>query len=129
MIYLKSLAKNRQEYLAQKREKPYGEFVDMVYKIQQNGKKPGSYTEEQMLIDLARFSKEITLWGSPKVVKKWVQFRENGAKTDAGIQNLFVLEEIMNEMRKDLGQKKTKKGNLLAFFVNDIKSAMGAIKK
>jgi len=30
--------KNCQEYLAQKREKPYGEFVDMVYKIQQNSK-------------------------------------------------------------------------------------------
>ncbi len=27
----------------------------------------------------------------------------------------------MNEMRKDLGMKKVKKGNLLAFFINDIK--------
>lgn len=26
--------KNRQEYLAHKREKPYGEFVEMIYKIQ-----------------------------------------------------------------------------------------------
>ena len=116
--------KNRREYLTQKREVPYGEFVDMVYKIQQNGKKKGSYTEQQMLDDLYKFSKEITLWGSRKVVKKWVRFRENGANPDAGKENLFIMEEIMNEMRRDLGLKKVKKGDLLAFFINDIKTAM-----
>ena len=33
---------------------------------------------------------------------------------------MFIFEEITNEMRKDLGLKRVKKGNLLAFFVNDI---------
>lgn len=121
--------KSRQEYLAQKRESPYGQFVSMVYKIQENSKNKGCYTESQMLEDLSKFSKEITLWGSPSVVKKWVQFRENGAKPDAGIDNLFIMEEIMNEMRRDLGLKKVPKGNLLAFFINDIKTAMKAVKK
>lgn len=116
--------KNRQEYLAQKREKPYGEFVDMVYKIQQNSKKPNSYTQEQMIEDLLRFSKQITLWGSPSVAKKWIKFRENGAKPDSGKENLFIMEQIMNAMRKDLGLKKVKKGNLLGFFINDIKEAL-----
>lgn len=121
--------KNRQEYLARKREEPYGEFVEMVYKVQQNSKKEGSYTEEMMIEDLLRFSRKITLWGSPNVVKKWVKFRENGAKPDSGMDNLFLMEEIMNEMRKDLGLKKVKKGNLLAFFVNDIKEVMKKVKK
>ena len=67
-----------------------------------------------MLEDLSRFSRQITLWGSSKVVKKWVKFREN----------LFLMEEIMNEMRKDLGLKKVKKGNLLVFSVNDIKEVL-----
>ena len=96
----------------------------MLYKIQQNGKKKGSYTEEQMIEDLSKFSRQITLWGSSKVVKKWVKFRENGTNPDAGKDNLFLMEEIMNEMRKDLGLKKVKKGDLLAFFINDIKTAM-----
>ena len=113
--------KSRQDYLAKKREIPYGEFVEMIYKVQQNAKSTGSYTEGMMLEDLSKFSKQITLWGSCKVVRKWVQFRENGAKPDAATDNLFLMEEIMNEMRKDLGLKKVKKGNLLAFFVNDIK--------
>lgn len=121
--------KARRTYLAQKREKPYGEFVEMIYKIQQNSKKPNSYTEKEMIADLSRFSREITLWGSSKVVNKWVKFRENGAKPEAGKDNLFIMEDIMNEMRKDLGLKKVKKGNLLAFFVNDIKDAMKGAKK
>lgn len=107
--------KNRQDYLARKREVPYGEFVEMIYKVTGNIKNSGSYTEEMMLEDLSRFSRQITLWGSSKVVKKWVKFRENGAKPDAGTDNLFLMEEIMNEMRKDLGLKKVKKGNLLVF--------------
>ena len=121
--------KNRQEYLAKKREKPYGEFVDMFYKVHQNSKKPGSYSEKQMTEDLLRFSKEITLWGSRKVVNKWVEFRENGANPSAATKNLFLMESIMNEMRKDLGLKRVKKGNILAFVVNDIKQAMWKTKK
>lgn len=114
----------RQEYLTQKREESYSGFVEMVYKIQQNGKNNFIYTQQEMMDDLLKFSKQITLWGSSKVVNKWVQFKENGADPQKAAKNLFLVEEIMNEMRKDLGLKKVQKGNLLAFFVNDIKQAM-----
>ena len=77
-----------------------------------------------MMDDLSKFSRQITLWGSTNVVKKWIKFREQGANPEAKIDNLFVLEDIMNEMRKDLGLRKVKKGNLLAFLVNDIKEVM-----
>ena len=78
--------------------------------------------------DLSKFSKQITLWGSSNVVNKWVQFRENGSTPEFASKNLLVLEDIMNEMRKDLGLKKVKKGNLLAFFINDIKEVMRTMK-
>lgn len=116
--------RSRREYLAKKREAPYGEFVDMVYKVQQNSKKPDSYTEEQMQGDILKFSRQMTLWGSPRVVDKWIRFRENGANPELAQKNLFVIEDILNDMRKDLGQRRVKKGNLLGFFVNDIKEAM-----
>lgn len=116
--------RSRREYLAKKREAPYGEFVDMVYKVQQNSKKPDSYTEEQMQEDVLKFSRQMTLWGSPRVVDKWIRFRENGANPELAQKNLFVIEDILNDMRKDLGQRRVKKGNLLGFFVNDIKEAM-----
>lgn len=116
--------KSRQEYLTQKREKPYGEFVEMIYQVQKNVKEPGTYSDKQMLEDLSKFSKQITLWGSSQVINKWIEFRENGADPEKAKNNLFLMEEIMNDMRKDLGVKKVKKGNLLGFFVNDIKNEL-----
>ena len=115
---------SRREYLAKKREEPYGEFVEMIYKVQQNVKKEDSYTQQEMIEDLSKFSRKITLWGSRRVVKKWVKFRENGANPDAGKDNLLLMEEIMNEMRKDLGLKRVGKGDLLAFFVNDVREVL-----
>ena len=120
--------KQRRAYLAQKREKSYGEFVEMVYKIQMYSKNAGSYTEEEMKDDIRSFSQELTLWGSKRVADKWVQFRLNGVNPKVATDNLFLLEQIMNEMRKDLGVKRVKKGKLLSFFVNDIDSIMGKNK-
>lgn len=120
--------KSRQDYLAQKREKSYAAFIQMVYKIQKNTKEPGSYSEKEMIEDMFSFSEELTLWGSKKVADKWVNFRMNGANPESAKNNLFLLESIMNEMRHDMGVKRVKKGNLLSFFVNDIKSAMKAKK-
>ena len=115
--------RTRREYLTQKREDPYSEFIEMVYKIQQSSKPGKEYPEEEMIKDLTRFSKKITLWGSPKVVNDWVKFKENALNSN-GMDNLFLTETIMNDMRKDLGMPRVKKGHLLAFFVNDIKDAM-----
>jgi len=116
---------NRREYLTQKREEPYGKFVDMVYKLSQESRENGSYTERDMIKDTSDFSRQLTLWGSPKVTKGWIKFRENCMKqemtTEDSITNLFIMESIMNEMRKDLGVGKTKRGDLLGFFINDIK--------
>ena len=113
--------KNKQrEYLAQKREEAYAGFVAMVYKVMDNTRKPGSYGEEQIIKDMQKSSETITLWGSNSVAKKWIEFRTSGVKDVANGRNLFLLEEIMNLMRKDLGLRKTKKGGLLGFFVNDI---------
>ena len=77
-----------------------------------------------MIEDLSKFSKQITLWGSSRVINKWVEFRENGSNPEKGKDNVFLMDEIMNDMRKDLGLKKVKKGNLLRFFINDIKNEL-----
>ena len=84
----------------------------MFYKLQNNIKNPGSYTQKNMLSDLKLFSKDLTLWGSKKVVDKWVQFRTNSIYTPDSKDTLYILEDIMNEMRKDLGVKKVKEGKL-----------------
>ena len=79
----------RQEYLTQKREAAYGEFVEMIYKLQQNVKNGSTYTQKEMMDDLSKFSKKITLWGSTKVVNKWGQFRENGANPETAEKKIY----------------------------------------
>lgn len=113
-VVISKWAENKQrkrEYLSKKREKPYTDFIAMVYKLKD---KSQEYTEEEMNFDITNFSEQLTLWGSNNVVKKWVKFRKDKEN------NLVLLEEIMFEMRKDIGYKKLKKGDLLSFFVNDV---------
>jgi hypothetical protein len=77
-------------------------------------------TETEMMEKVAEFSKGLTLWGSKRVVKKWLKYRKASLEM-AGPQSLLLLEDIMYEMRRDVGLKKRmKKGDMLAFFVNDI---------
>lgn len=109
-------------YLYEKKEEPYSEFIDMVYKIQQSIK-DNEYSDEQKLKDISSFSKKLTLWGSNNVIKKWLDFRKINQKENNNPEtNLFILEEIIFEIRKDMGQKRNglEKGDILAFFVNDI---------
>ena len=110
---------SRKQYLAQKREKPYEEFINMVYKVQRNTKIPDSYTEEEMIKDYKAFSEALTLWGSKNVAEKWVKFRLNNNNVSAE-EMMYTLEDILNEMRSDMGVKKLNKGTLLSFFINDL---------
>ncbi len=111
-------------YLYEKREEPYKAFISMVYKLQRSTKNSQEeYIQKQMLNDISSFSEALTLWGSSRVIKKWIKFRELSQDKAMVIQNLFLLEEIVFEIRKDMGQGKKglKQGDLLSFFVNDIK--------
>lgn len=101
----------------------------MIYNLQVAVKENKSYTQEKMTEDVSKFSKQLTLWGSHRVVNKWVKFRESGTNPENAKRNLLLMEEIMNEMRHDLGLKRVKKGNLLAFFINDIKTEMKEMRK
>lgn len=113
---------NVKKYLYDKREIPYEQFISMVYAIMSDTKKPEEQrmTETEMMEKVAEFSKGLTLWGSNRVVKKWLKYRKASLEM-AGPQSLLLLEDIMYEMRRDVGLKKRmKKGDMLAFFVNDI---------
>ena len=111
-------------YLYEKREEQYKDFISMVYKLQKSTKNTQEeYTQEQMIHDISAFSELLTLWGSSRVIKKWIKFRELSQDKTKATQNLFLLEEIVFEIRKDMGQGKKglKQGDLLSFFVNDIR--------
>lgn len=74
---------------------------------------------------LINFSKKLTLWGSNEVIRKWIEIRELNSQSNSNanaIDNLFLLEEVIFLIRKDLGQKNSnlEKGDILRFFINDI---------
>lgn len=113
--------KSKNEYLAQKREKPYEDFIDMFYKINRNINEKGSYSREDINKDMFNINRQLTLWGSKEVVKKWIDFRKHCQLNDLPSNKLLVyFEDIMNQMRKDMGTKRVEKGNIIGFVINDI---------
>ena len=116
---------NVKKYLYDKREVPYEQFIDMVYRIMEDAKKPKEkrMSQEETISMVSEFSKGLTLWGSNRVAKKWIKYRKQCETGNT--QNLFLLEDIIYEMRKDVGLKrKMKKGNILSFFINDIEEIL-----
>ena len=113
---------NVKKYLYDKREEPYEQFISMVYTIMEDTKKPVKHrmTELEKTKMVAEFSKGLTLWGSNKVVKKFLKYRK-AAIEDSGPEILLLLEDIIYEIRKDVGQHaKLRKGDMLSLFINDI---------
>lgn len=70
---------------------------------------------------MSDFSKGLTLWGSNKVVKKWLRYRKASLEGISPENSLFLLEDIIYEIRKDVGRRKRLvKGDMLSIFINDI---------
>ena len=110
-------------YLYSKREESYTLFVEVLYKMREMSKSEGAYSESEMIEDIANISKGLTLWGSNRVIKKWVKFRTNSANNlQSPEKNLLAFEDIIFDIRRDMGHRKglLRKGDLLKFFVNDV---------
>ena len=99
---------NVKKYLYDKREEPYKQFIEMIYTILENSKRPSEkqMTEKEMAKIMTEFSKGLTLWGSNRVVKKWLKYRKTslGQKDSTDSSDvLFQMEDIIYEIRKDVG--------------------------
>lgn len=116
---------NVKKYLYDKRETPYEQFISIIYTIMEDTKKPinEQMTESNKFRMMSDFSKGLTLWGSNKVVKKWLRYRK-AAMEDMSLENsLLLLEDIIYEIRKDVGQRRRLgKGDVLSIFINDIEN-------
>jgi hypothetical protein len=115
---------NVKKYLYDKREEPYKQFIEMIYKMMENTKTSENkkMTDEEIQKMLSDFSKGLTLWGSNRVVKKWLKYRKSSLSGN-GEELLFQMEEIIYEIRRDVGLgRKLKKGQMLSFFINDIEN-------
>ncbi|OCA02735.1 hypothetical protein [Akkermansia glycaniphila] len=125
-IVISKIFESRQvtkRYLYEKKEIPYTDIIQMIYKLPLyvNEKQ---VDDEEMINDMREMSKKISIWGSDAVIKKWHEFiKETHTNSN---QSMFKLEEVILEIRKDLGQrnKKLERGDMLRFFVNDLDAHM-----
>lgn len=107
----------RSEYLSQKREEPYAEFINVYYKMQEKVSKHEEYQPDEMFEDIQKFQKKLMLWGSNRVVKAWIDFRTNTSSDSSNV--LFYMENILYAIRKDMGYRNLGKGKLLSMTIND----------
>ena len=117
----------RKTILLKKMEVPYTQFVNMLFDMVQKKEDAGKIDEEvrsQLIRDMSR---EIILYGSDTVVKKWVEYRRESPKFTVE-EHLFYIESILHLIRHDMGieQGQLSRGDLLALFVNDMEPLSGS---
>lgn len=115
----------KQEYLRERREKPYMQLVAIFYKMLESTKSGNEYSRDAILRDMMEFNQGLTLWGSSKAIQKWDEWRHAGTKQlDDPYAVLHGMEEVLMQLRKDMGEKhELNQGDLLKLFVNDYDKA------
>ena len=118
-VFLREITKyknSKKQYLDQKREIYYVQFMELYVKLGEDKK----MSDKNLLKELREVSKGLMIWGSKSVVKKWLKYKEEvrNDKRDKS-HDIILVEDIMNEMRKDLGVGKVKRKQLISLFIND----------
>jgi hypothetical protein len=82
-----------------------------------------SVTESDLLVKMIGFTRKMTVWGSDEVLREFIRFREAVTQqTDAPMESLILLENLLFAMRRDLGHdnKNLNQTDLLRLFINDL---------
>ena len=114
---------NRKVVLLRKLEAPYTQFVNMLFDMVRK-KEDAEHIDEDVRNRLLRdMSREIILYGSDDVVKKWVDYKRKAPGFSVE-EHLAYLESILHLIRKDMGinQGSLMPGDLLSLFVDDIET-------
>ncbi|WP_269303387.1 hypothetical protein [Aeromicrobium sp. HA] len=116
--------------LRQRKIPIYIEFVEGIMKMFFNSvsESGGTNLVEKKAgegpFDLVEFFKKMTpqlmIWASNDVVSSWSRFRRGADKTPP-IDYMFMMEDLLAAIRKDLGHNgQMAKGDLLGTYINDI---------
>ena len=105
----------------------YEELISFMFKVffaQKAGEKPPS--EQEIIKFFAESTPKLVVWGDESVIKSFCLLRDKSVNIDSGKSapvTMFLFENLLLAMRKDLGHKdkKIQKGDLLILFITDIK--------
>jgi len=111
----------RKAVLLKKLEGPYTQFVNMLFDMVHKKEDVEKIDEEVRIRLLRDMSREIILYGSDKVVKKWVDYRKK-SRNFTVIEHLIYLESLLHLVREDMGIERGELvvGDLLSLFASDV---------
>lgn len=126
-LYNQKKAKERDISEAHRPQKVelYKQFMNIVVDLQTRaleGKLDEIQKDEmpkELVEKMIGFTCDLIVWGSPDVIKKWDKFRCAAAQASPNM--LFVMDEMLQSIRKDLGNSNflLKKGDLIKLFLRD----------
>ncbi|MFD2581795.1 hypothetical protein ACFSR6_04785 [Pedobacter vanadiisoli] len=115
-----------EQQIREKKLPVYEEFISFLFNVLMASKLEQPISNIEMEKFMVDFNKKSIVWLSDKSLKAYVKWKESAAiasdDKESSIANLFILEELLLEFRKDIGHenKDFKKGDLLKLFVNDL---------
>lgn len=119
----------RREQLVQHRERPYSKFVNLFSNMCIRDAKGKGMSQEKLADNIGELTEDFILWSSDDVIKKWGRWRTTADAPIPPEDRLFSLEEIMFQMRKDLGHKDHfARGDILRLYINDIDETLAKAK-
>ena len=121
----------KEEYLRSHRESPYKKLISLFYDFQAQTKLGEELSPETIIKAHNDFTKELALWGSPKAIRIWGEWRVKTGKVNPSPNDtLFGMEKVIIQLRKDMGQKHgIKQGDILRLTVNDIDDQLPSNQK
>lgn len=78
-------------------------------------------SENELNAKILQFNNDILLWGSPKVIKAYLNFRATSGSIDTKQNILVAINEIYKMMREDIGlsNKELNNNELIKIFLTD----------
>ncbi|MEQ8855080.1 hypothetical protein [Gimesia sp.] len=104
----------------------YEDLLKFMFKIFMGTKTGNPVSEKEMIDFMSKFNQVAMVWASDDVLSAWIKFRSTSMDEEQTKNNpirlMVVFEDLIREIRKDLGHKNKNltNGKILSLFVNDI---------
>ena len=111
--------------LREKKIPVYEDLIKFLFKVLMGDKIGSAPSEKELIKFMADNTQRIMVWGSDSVLESYVKFRRLSLiadKVENPIDFMITYEEMLREIRKDLGHKNKglNQGDILSLFINDI---------
>jgi hypothetical protein len=100
----------------------YERLLNFMFRVIMGGKTGKVVPPEEMEAFFADFTQQFMIWASTDVLKAWGKFRVFSASEGDATEAMFLIEDVVREIRKDLGHRDRGlgRGDVLSLFINDI---------